>query len=104
MSVRDINCKRALNYLSYDLCSCQDLPEDQCIFVRGFRVTRKLKILPPRLKGAAGPNPDKEGHDEESDMELIPIPSVPEVTLRNLLEFVRFHLGFRSTRILFTFY
>lgn len=35
-----------------------DLPEDQSIFLRGFRVARKFKILPPRLKAAAGPNPD----------------------------------------------
>ncbi|KAI9463231.1 hypothetical protein BJY52DRAFT_72256 [Lactarius psammicola] len=56
----------------------EDLPEDQCIFIRGFRVTRKYKIF-PRLKGAAGPNPDPEGYDEEPDMELIPVPAVPEV-------------------------
>ncbi|KAH9053801.1 hypothetical protein EDB87DRAFT_159169 [Lactarius vividus] len=60
----------------------KDLPEDQCIFVRGFRVTRKLKILPPRLKGAAGPNPDPEGHDEKPDMELIPIPVIPKIKER----------------------
>ncbi|KAH9020579.1 hypothetical protein EDB85DRAFT_518885 [Lactarius pseudohatsudake] len=59
----------------------ENLPEDQCIFVRGFRVTRKLKILPPRLKGAAGPNPDPEGHDEEPDAELMPIPAILEVKL-----------------------
>ncbi|KAH9029313.1 hypothetical protein EDB83DRAFT_2654975 [Lactarius deliciosus] len=60
----------------------EDLPEDQCIFIRGFRVTRKLRIFPLRLKGEAGPNPDPEGHDdsEESDMVLKPIPSIPEST------------------------
>lgn len=58
----------------------ENLPEDQCIFVRGFRVTRKFKIF-PRLKGAAGPNPDPEGYDEEPDMELISVPAVPKVTL-----------------------
>ncbi|KAH9025502.1 hypothetical protein EDB85DRAFT_2149706 [Lactarius pseudohatsudake] len=47
----------------------KDLPEDQCIFIRGFRVIRKYKIF-PRLKGAAGPNPDPEGYDEEPDTEL----------------------------------
>ncbi|KAH8991271.1 hypothetical protein EDB92DRAFT_1816448 [Lactarius akahatsu] len=57
----------------------EDLPEDQCIFIRGFRVTRKLRILPLRLKGEAGPNPDPEGYDdsEESDMVLKPIPPIP---------------------------
>ncbi|KAH9040352.1 hypothetical protein EDB85DRAFT_130624 [Lactarius pseudohatsudake] len=68
----------------------ENLPEDQCIFIRGFRVTRKFRILPPRLKGAAGPNPDPEGYDEEPDMELIPIPSVPEYRdpLHILLEYI----------------
>jgi hypothetical protein len=60
-------------------CLHQNLPEDQCIFVRGFRATRKLKIMPPRLKGAAGPNPDPEGDDDEPDVELMPIPALPEV-------------------------
>ncbi|KAF8257026.1 hypothetical protein EI94DRAFT_100033 [Lactarius quietus] len=59
----------------------KDLPEDQCIFIRGFRATRKLKILPPKLKATAGPNPDPEGYDEEPDAELMPIPAVPEVKL-----------------------
>ncbi|KAH9023165.1 hypothetical protein EDB85DRAFT_1992298 [Lactarius pseudohatsudake] len=57
----------------------QDLPEDQCIFIRGYRVTRKLMIL-PRLKGAAGPNPDPKGPNSEPDVELVPISTVPEVT------------------------
>ncbi|KAH9025507.1 hypothetical protein EDB85DRAFT_2118432, partial [Lactarius pseudohatsudake] len=30
----------------------KNLPEDQCIFIRGYRVARKYKIF-PRLKGAA---------------------------------------------------
>ncbi|KAH9041558.1 hypothetical protein EDB85DRAFT_2271805 [Lactarius pseudohatsudake] len=57
----------------------KNLPEDQCIFIRGFRVARKYKIF-PRLKAAAGPNPDPEGSDEEPDMdmELVPVPTVPE--------------------------
>jgi hypothetical protein len=59
--------------------SLKDLPEDQCIFIRGFRVTRKLMILPRTLKGAAGPNPDPEGSDSEPDLELIPLSTVPDV-------------------------
>ncbi|KAH9174169.1 hypothetical protein EDB89DRAFT_594079 [Lactarius sanguifluus] len=78
----------------------EGLPEDQCIFVRGFRVTRKFKIL-PRLKGAAGPNPDLEGY-EEPDMELIPIPAEPEVMWQPFLELSGLHLRFQSTKILFT--
>ncbi|KAH8983986.1 hypothetical protein EDB86DRAFT_168552 [Lactarius hatsudake] len=68
----------------------ENLPEDQCIFIRGFRVTRKLRILPPKLRGAAGPNPDPEGYNEEPDLELIPIPLVSEYRdpLRILLEYI----------------
>ena len=59
--------------------SLQDLPEDQCIFVRGFRVTRKLMILPRTLKGAAAPNPDPKGDDSDLEMELMSLSAVPEV-------------------------
>ena len=51
-------------------CSGQDLSEDQCIFIRGLHATRRLKILPLRLKAAAGPSPEPEEHDEEPDAEL----------------------------------
>ncbi|KAN0135134.1 hypothetical protein V8E53_007025 [Lactarius tabidus] len=68
------------------------LPEDQCIFIRGFRVTRRLKILPRVLKGAAGPNPDPKGSDFEPDLEveLLPISTVPEYRdpLHILLEYI----------------
>ncbi|KAI0256133.1 hypothetical protein BJV78DRAFT_1278679 [Lactifluus subvellereus] len=49
-----------------------DLAEDQCIFIRGFRVTRLLKILPRQLRGAAEHAPDP-------DTELKPIPPVTKV-------------------------
>ncbi|KAH8982540.1 hypothetical protein EDB86DRAFT_328722 [Lactarius hatsudake] len=67
----------------------ENLPEDQCIFLRGYRVTRRLMIL-PRLKGAAGPGPDSKGSDSEPDMELVPISTVPEYRdpLHILLEYV----------------
>ena len=42
----------------------QNLPENQCIFVRGFRVVRRLGIW-PKLRGA-GPTPDISGHDPKS--------------------------------------
>ena len=37
----------------------QNLPENQCLFIRGFRVTRVLVlgILRRQFRGAAGPNP-----------------------------------------------
>ncbi|KAH9174158.1 hypothetical protein EDB89DRAFT_1904657 [Lactarius sanguifluus] len=43
--------------------SGDDLPEDQCIFVRGFRVARAFKLF-PRLRGAAGYAPDPSGPDK----------------------------------------
>ncbi|KAH9054886.1 hypothetical protein EDB87DRAFT_1406740 [Lactarius vividus] len=58
--------------------SGENLPEEQCIFFRGFRV-RKRAILGPKLKAAAGPNPDPKDDDCERDAELISIPAVPKV-------------------------
>ncbi|KAH9029172.1 hypothetical protein EDB85DRAFT_2276158, partial [Lactarius pseudohatsudake] len=57
--------------------SGEDLPDEQCIFIRGFRV-RKRMILRPKLKAAAGPNPDLKDDDCEPDAELISIPAVPK--------------------------
>jgi len=67
----------------------EDLPEDQCIFIRGFRATRRFKIFPRKLKGAAGPNPDPKIYDEEPDPELMPISDVPEYwdPLHTLLQY-----------------
>ena len=40
-------------------------------------------ILPRELKAAAGPNPaDPTGDDSEPDVELLSIPTVPEVSSR----------------------
>ena len=47
----------------------QSLPENQCIFVRGFRVARVLNIW-PRLRGEAGPAPDIGDHEPESDKQI----------------------------------
>ena len=57
----------------------QNLPQNQCIFVRGFRVTRILNIW-PRLRGA-GPAPDFGEREPESDrhLELISIPADTDV-------------------------
>ena len=51
------------------------LPENQCLFIRGFRVTRVLGILRRQLRGAAGPNPmlDLEPGDDEPDTALTSI-------------------------------
>src|SRR6266851_2879349 len=60
--------------------SNQNLPEDQCIFIRGFRATRLLGIL-PRLRGAAEPTQSSNEDEPEPDMHLIPTPSDFKVTL-----------------------
>ena len=49
--------------------SMQNLPENQCVFIRGFRVTRVLGILPRRLRGAAGPNPDLDRDHDDDELE-----------------------------------
>ncbi|KAI0302481.1 hypothetical protein BC826DRAFT_1172726 [Russula brevipes] len=50
----------------------QDLPEDQCIFIKGFRVTRLLGIL-PRLRGAAGPSQSSDEDEDELEKQLLNI-------------------------------
>jgi len=57
----------------------QNLPQNQCIFVRGFRVTRILSLW-PRLRGA-GPAADFGEREPESDrrLELISIPADTDV-------------------------
>ncbi|KAH9004603.1 hypothetical protein EDB86DRAFT_1966273 [Lactarius hatsudake] len=60
--------------------SGESLPENQCLFIRGFRVKRLFWIL-PRLKGAAEPKSDPRGNDREPETEFVLIPSVTEVRL-----------------------
>ncbi|KAI0293758.1 hypothetical protein BC826DRAFT_366579 [Russula brevipes] len=57
----------------------KDLPENQCVFIRGFRVARTLKILPKHLKAAADPPQDSDGNDYEPERELISIPAATTV-------------------------
>jgi len=59
----------------------QNLREDQCVFIRGFRVARIFGIFPRQLKGAAGPNPSPDGSrdDDEPDKALVSIPTFSEV-------------------------
>jgi len=51
----------------------QDLPEDQCIFVRGIRVTKISRIL-PWLRGGAGPPRIPGDFEPDPDTELRSIP------------------------------
>lgn len=69
--------------------SGENLPDSQCLFIRGFRVKRILWII-PRLKGAAEPQPDPGENDYEPELELVPIPSVTECQdpLRVLLDHI----------------
>jgi hypothetical protein len=57
----------------------QNLPANQCVFLRGFRVARILRIFPKRLVAAAGPSSDLDEHDYESDMVLTSIPAITKV-------------------------
>ncbi|KAH9038289.1 hypothetical protein EDB84DRAFT_1479566 [Lactarius hengduanensis] len=57
--------------------SGDDLPENQCIFIRGFRVKRTFKRF-PRVRGAAEPTPDPSGNDDEPETEVVSIPSFTE--------------------------
>ncbi|KAH9170393.1 hypothetical protein EDB89DRAFT_1301200 [Lactarius sanguifluus] len=68
----------------------RNLPENQCIFIRGFRVKRFLFGLVPRIKGAAEPKPDTRGNDGEPEKEVVPIPSFTKYRdpLHVLLEYI----------------
>ena len=57
----------------------QDLPENQCIFVRGFRVILFSKIL-PLLRGAAGPDQLPGEGDPDPDPQLNSIPTETHVS------------------------
>ena len=52
----------------------QNLLENQCVFIRGFRVTRIAKIF-PKLRAAAGPARIPDEDDPDPDMHLISIPT-----------------------------
>jgi hypothetical protein len=57
----------------------QNLPEDQCVFLRGFRVSRLFGII-PRLRGAADPTWSPGQDEPEFENQLISIP--PESNVR----------------------
>ncbi|KAH8998269.1 hypothetical protein EDB86DRAFT_2912058 [Lactarius hatsudake] len=68
----------------------ENLPENQCIFIRGFRIKRIFFRTITRIKAAAEPGPDTPGDDSESYKEVVPIPSVTEYRdpLHVLLEYI----------------
>jgi hypothetical protein len=70
------NTEIALEIIQLD----QNLPEDQCIFIRGFRVSRFWGIL-PRLRGAAGSMQSPDEDEDEPRMQLISNPTETNVTL-----------------------
>jgi hypothetical protein len=61
------------------------LPENQCVFIRGYRVSRTFWILPRRLKAAAGPSRDPDGYDCDPDTEVISIPAITNVKISHRL-------------------
>ncbi|KAH9165393.1 hypothetical protein EDB89DRAFT_304379 [Lactarius sanguifluus] len=74
--------------------SGENLPENQCIFIRGFRIKRTFLGKIPRIRAAAEPKPDprRPGSDRESDedSEVVSIPSITECQdpLHVLLEYI----------------
>lgn len=48
--------------------------------MRGFRVTRTLKILPKQLKAAAEPSSNAGENDSELELELTSLPSATKVS------------------------
>ena len=55
------------------------MPENQCVFIRGFRVVRSFWLLPKQIKAAAGPSPDPEGHDYDPSMGIVSVPAITKV-------------------------
>ncbi|KAI9511932.1 hypothetical protein F5148DRAFT_1280314 [Russula earlei] len=49
----------------------KNLPENQCIFIRGFRVARTLRVLPRQLRAAAKPAPREDDYDYGPNLGLI---------------------------------
>ncbi|KAF8263058.1 hypothetical protein EI94DRAFT_1704292 [Lactarius quietus] len=68
--------------------SGENLPESQCISIRGFRVERTLRIF-SKIRAAAEPKPDPSGNDEP-ETKVVSIPSVTDYRdpLHVLLEYI----------------
>ncbi|KAF8264577.1 hypothetical protein EI94DRAFT_1831716 [Lactarius quietus] len=58
--------------------SGENLPENQCLFVRGFRVERTFRIF-SKIAAAAEPKPDPSGNDAEPERKVVLIPGVTGV-------------------------
>jgi len=69
--------------------SGENLPENQCIFVRGYRVAHTSNIL-ARVGNAAGPTTLRIGNHREPEAAVVPIPRVTEYRdpLHLLLEYI----------------
>jgi len=69
--------------------SGENLPENQCIFIRGYRAARTSNIL-SRVRSAAGPTTPRIGSHSEPKTEVDPIPRVTEYRdpLHLLLEYI----------------
>ncbi|KAH9163728.1 hypothetical protein EDB89DRAFT_482398 [Lactarius sanguifluus] len=57
--------------------SGENLPENQCIFIRGFRMKRIFFGTIPRIRGAAEPKPDRE-NDRGPEKKVVSIPGFTE--------------------------
>ncbi|KAH9070983.1 hypothetical protein EDB83DRAFT_2673770 [Lactarius deliciosus] len=70
--------------------SGENLPENQCIFIRGFRIKRTFLGKMPRIRAAAEPKPDPRKRDHDPEEEVISIPSVTEYQdpLHVLLDYI----------------
>ena len=82
----------------------KNLPENQCVFVRGFFVTPSKWFLPKRLKAAAGPSPDPRGYGCDLDREAISIPATTQVNGSVRISQSLSYLILQSSVILFTSY
>ncbi|KAH9032022.1 hypothetical protein EDB85DRAFT_1890866 [Lactarius pseudohatsudake] len=69
--------------------SGENLPENQCVFVRGYRVARTSEIL-SRVRRVVGPTADPSGSDSGLNTAVVPIPRVTEYRdpLHILLEYI----------------
>ena len=76
--------------------------DDQCIFIRGYRIKRVFFELVPWLRGAAEPKPDPH-NDPEPETEVVPTSSVTEVSIPFFCETFLHHI-IQSTRTRCTYY
>jgi hypothetical protein len=56
-------------FLGMILCTRQSPPENQCVFIRGFRITRVFRSLPRRFRGVAGSNVVLQGDQDDNELD-----------------------------------